>query len=99
MKTLAKLWLITIFVLIVVIIFFICPVGLMIIAIVKWSLGYFLGGLIWLITSVALVDNLLKLVENLIGKKSREVISRMQPSSYPFQYTSEKCSYREFDNF
>lgn len=55
MKTLAKLWLITIFVLIVVIVFFICPVGLMIIAIVKWSLGYFLGGLIWLITSVALV--------------------------------------------
>lgn len=55
MKTLAKLWLIAIFVLIVVIVFFICPVGLMIIAIVKWSFGYFLGGLIWLITSVALV--------------------------------------------
>lgn len=55
MKTLAKLWLITIFVLIVVIVFFICPVGLMIIAIVKWSLCYFLGGLIWLITSVSLV--------------------------------------------
>ncbi len=55
MKTLAKLWLITIFVLIVIIVFFICPVGLMIIAIVKWSLGYFLGGLIWLITSVSLV--------------------------------------------
>lgn len=55
MKTLAKLWLITIFVLIVVIVFFICPVGLMIIAIVKWNLGYFLGGLIWLITSVSLV--------------------------------------------
>lgn len=55
MKTLAKLWLITIFVLIVIIVFFICPVGLMIIAIVKWSLVYFLGGLIWLITSVSLV--------------------------------------------
>lgn len=55
MKTFAKLWLITIFVLIVVIVFFICPVGLMIISIVKWSLGYFLGGLIWLITSVSLV--------------------------------------------
>lgn len=55
MKTFAKLWLITIFVLIVVIVFFICPVGLMIIAIIKWSLGYFLGGFIWLITSVALV--------------------------------------------
>lgn len=55
MKTLAKLWLIAIFVLIVVIVFFICPVGLMIISIVKWSIGYFLVGLIWLITSVALV--------------------------------------------
>lgn len=55
MKTFAKLWLITIFVLIVVIVFFIYPVGLMIISIIKWSLGYFLGGLIWLITSVALV--------------------------------------------
>lgn len=55
MKTLAKLWLIALFVLIVVIVFFICPVGLIIISIVKWSLGYFLGGLIWLITSVALV--------------------------------------------
>lgn len=55
MKTFAKLWLITIFVLIVVIVFFICPVGLMIISIIKWSLAYFLGGLIWLITSVALV--------------------------------------------
>lgn len=55
MKTLAKLWLIAIFVLIVVIVFFICPVGLMIISIVKWSIGYFLAGLIWLITSVALV--------------------------------------------
>lgn len=55
MKTLAKLWLITLFVLIVVIVFFICPVGLMIISIVKGSIGYFLTGLIWLITSVALV--------------------------------------------
>lgn len=55
MKTLAKLWLITLFVLIVVIVFFICPVGLMIISIVKCSIGYFLTGLIWLITSVALV--------------------------------------------
>lgn len=55
MKTFAKLWLITIFVLTIIVIFFICPVGLMIVAIIKWSLGYFLGGLIWLITSVALV--------------------------------------------
>ena len=55
MKTLAKLWLITIFILIVVIIFFICPVGLIIISIIKWSIYYFLTGLIWLITSVALV--------------------------------------------
>lgn len=55
MKTFAKLWLITIFVLTIIVIFFICPVGLMIVAIIKWSLAYFLGGLIWLITSVALV--------------------------------------------
>ena len=55
MKTLAKIWLITLFALIVLIVFFICPVGLMIISIVRWSFGYFLTGLIWLITSVALV--------------------------------------------
>lgn len=55
MKTLAKIWLITLFALIVIIVFFICPVGLMIISIVRWSIGYFLTGLIWLITSVALV--------------------------------------------
>ena len=55
MKTLAKLWLITIFVLIVVIIFFLCPVGLIIISIIRHSICYFLGGLIWLITSSALV--------------------------------------------
>ena len=34
---------------------FICPVGLMIISIVKCSIDYFLTSLIWLITSVALV--------------------------------------------
>ena len=55
MKTLAKIWLITLFALIVIIVFFICPVGLMIISIVRLSFGYFLTGLIWLITSVALV--------------------------------------------
>lgn len=55
MKTLAKLWLIALFVLIVVVVFFICPVGLIIISIIKWSICYFLTGLIWLITSVALV--------------------------------------------
>lgn len=55
MKTLAKLWLITIFVLIVIIIFFLCPVGLIIISIIRHSICYFLGGLIWLITSSALV--------------------------------------------
>lgn len=55
MKTLAKLWLIALLVLIVVVIFFICPVGLIIISIIRWSIGYFLTGLIWLITSVALV--------------------------------------------
>lgn len=55
MKTLAKLWLITILVLIVVIIFFLCPVGLIIISIIRHSVCYFLGGLIWLITSSALV--------------------------------------------
>lgn len=55
MKTFAKLWLITIFVLTIIVIFFICPVGLMIVAIIKWSLAYFLGGFIWLITSVSLV--------------------------------------------
>lgn len=55
MKTLAKLWLIALFVLIVVIIFFICPIGLIIISIIKWSICYFLTGLIWLITSMALV--------------------------------------------
>lgn len=54
-KTLAKLWLIAIFVLIVVIIFFVCPIGLIIISIVRHSICYFLGGLIWLITSSALV--------------------------------------------
>jgi len=54
-KTLAKLWLITIFVLIVIIIFFLCPVGLIIISIIRHSICYFLGGLIWLITSSALV--------------------------------------------
>lgn len=55
MKTLAKLWLITVFILIVVVVFFICPIGLIIISIVRHSLCYFLGGLIWLITSSALV--------------------------------------------
>lgn len=55
MKTLAKLWLVIIFILIVVVVFFICPIGLIIISIVRHSLCYFLGGLIWLITSSALV--------------------------------------------
>lgn len=55
MKTLAKLWLVTIFILIVVVVFFLCPIGLIIISIVRHSLCYFLGGLIWLITSSALV--------------------------------------------
>lgn len=55
MKTLAKLWLITVFILIVVVVFFICPLGLIIISIVRHSIGYFLAGLIWLITSSALV--------------------------------------------
>ena len=54
-KTLAKLWLIAILILIVIIIFFLCPVGLMIVSIIRHSLCYFLGGLIWLITSSALV--------------------------------------------
>lgn len=55
MKTLAKLWLITIFILIVIVISFLCPIGLMIVAIIRHSFCYFLGGLIWLITSSALV--------------------------------------------
>lgn len=55
MKTLAKLWLITIFALIVIVVFFLCPIGLIIISIVRHSLCYFLGGLIWLVTSSALV--------------------------------------------
>lgn len=55
MKTLAKLWLVTIFILIVIVVFFLCPIGLIIISIVRHSLCYFLGGLIWLITSSALV--------------------------------------------
>ncbi len=55
MKTLAKLWLVIIFILIVVVVFFLCPIGLIIISIVRHSLCYFLGGLIWLITSSALV--------------------------------------------
>lgn len=55
MKTLAKLWLITVFILIVVVVFFICPLGLIIVSIIEHSLCYFLGGLIWLITSSALV--------------------------------------------
>lgn len=55
MKTLAKLWLVTIFVLIVIVVFFLCPIGLIIISIVRHSLCYFLGGLIWLVTSSALV--------------------------------------------
>lgn len=55
MKTLAKLWLITVFILIVVVVFFLCPIGLIIISIIEHSLCYFLGGLIWLITSSALV--------------------------------------------
>lgn len=55
MKTLAKLWLITIFVLIVVIVFFLLPIGLIIISIITHSICYFLGGLLWLITSSALV--------------------------------------------
>jgi hypothetical protein len=54
-KTLAKLWLVIIFILIVVVVFFLCPIGLIIISIVRHSLCYFLGGLIWLITSSALV--------------------------------------------
>ena len=55
MKTLAKLWLITIFILIVIVISFLCPIGLMIVSIIRHSFYYFLGGLIWLITSSALV--------------------------------------------
>lgn len=55
MKTLAKLWLVTIFILIIVVVYFLCPIGLIIISIVRHSLCYFLGGLIWLITSSALV--------------------------------------------
>lgn len=72
MKTLAKLWLIALFVLIVVIIFFICPIGLIIISIIKWSICYFLMGLIWLITSVALVvyeeDEVRKLIKEEFNK-------------------------------
>jgi len=34
---------------------FLCPIGLIIISIVRHSLCYFLGRLIWLITSSALV--------------------------------------------
>lgn len=72
MKTFAKLWLITIFVLTIIVIFFICPVGLMIVAIIKWSLGYFLGGLILLITSVALVvfeeDEVRRLIKEELNK-------------------------------
>lgn len=55
MKTLAKLWLVIIFVLIVIVVFFLCPIGLIIISIIRHSLCYFLGGLIWLVTSSALV--------------------------------------------
>lgn len=72
MKTLAKLWLITIFVLIVVIIFFLCPVGLIIISIIRHSICYFLGGLIWLITSSALVvyeeDEMKRLIKEEFNK-------------------------------
>lgn len=54
-KTLAKLWLIMIFALIIIVVFLICPVGIIIVAIVQHNIFIFLTGLIWLITAVSLI--------------------------------------------
>ena len=54
MKTLAKILLLGIFFLTVLIIGFICPIGLIIVGIIKWSFCIIMGGLFWLATSLML---------------------------------------------